>query len=76
MPQRLTAVVPRCPYCGRPMPPAQKTLAGNPCFPFCSDRCKMADLARWFRGEYAIEQPLAALTEEQRQDLPPGAPAE
>jgi endogenous inhibitor of DNA gyrase (YacG/DUF329 family) len=36
----------------------------------------MADLARWFGGEYAIEQPLATLTEDQRQELVAAAPAE
>jgi endogenous inhibitor of DNA gyrase (YacG/DUF329 family) len=66
-----------CPYCRARMTPAQKTLAGNPCFPFCSERCKMADLSKWFGGAYAIEQPLAGLTEEQSQDLPaPGVPAD
>lgn len=25
---------------------------------FCSARCKMADLARWFRGDYAIGRPI------------------
>ncbi|MCX7004730.1 MAG: DNA gyrase inhibitor YacG, partial [bacterium] len=32
------------------MTPAQKTLAGNPWFPFCGERCKMADLSNWFDG--------------------------
>ena len=76
MPHRLTAVDLRCPFCRQHMPAARKTLAGNPCFPFCSARCKMADLARWFGGEYAIEQPLATLTEDQRQELVAAAPAE
>ena len=22
--------------------------------PFCSDRCKMADLGRWLKGDYAV----------------------
>ena len=25
---------------------------------FCSDRCRMADLGRWFRGDYAIGRPI------------------
>ena len=65
---------PRCPYCRARMTPAQKTLAGNPWFPFCGERCKMADLSNWFDGVYAIEQPLATLTDEQGQDLPAPAP--
>lgn len=27
-------------------------------FPFCSARCKMADLGRWFRDQYGIEREL------------------
>jgi len=79
-PMRLTASPerpPHCPYCWARMTPAQKTLAGNPWFPFCSARCKMADLSKWFDGAYAIEQPLASLTDEQCQDLPaPAVPAD
>ncbi|MDG2054783.1 MAG: tRNA (adenosine(37)-N6)-threonylcarbamoyltransferase complex ATPase subunit type 1 TsaE [Phycisphaerales bacterium] len=26
--------------------------------PFCSDRCKMADLGRWFSGSYTLSRPL------------------
>ena len=25
---------------------------------FCSDRCRMGDLGRWFRGDYAIGRPI------------------
>ncbi|MCX7848221.1 MAG: DNA gyrase inhibitor YacG [bacterium] len=64
----------RCPYCRAPMTIAQKNPTGNPFFPFCSERCKLADLYKWLAGEYAIEQPLDTLTEEQREDLPPPAP--
>lgn len=28
-------------------------------FPFCSDRCKLVDLGKWFRGEYAMERDLS-----------------
>jgi endogenous inhibitor of DNA gyrase (YacG/DUF329 family) len=36
-----------CAYCGRrPVDPAWA--------PFCSERCKMADLGRWLSGEYRI----------------------
>lgn len=63
----------RCPYCRAPMTPEQKTLTHNPFFPFCSERCKLADLHKWLCGEYAIEQPLDTLTPEQWDDLPPPA---
>ncbi len=26
--------------------------------PFCSKRCKMIDLGKWFSGEHAISEPL------------------
>jgi endogenous inhibitor of DNA gyrase (YacG/DUF329 family) len=26
-------------------------------FPFCSERCKMADLDRWFTEDYSISRP-------------------
>ena len=32
-------------------------------FPFCSERCKLIDLGKWFEGEHRIEEPV---------DLPPG----
>jgi hypothetical protein len=37
----------RCVYCRqKPVDPAWK--------PFCSERCKMADLGRWLGGDYAV----------------------
>ena len=36
----------RCPQCGKPAVETYK--------PFCSKRCADVDLARWFRGDYAI----------------------
>ena len=40
----------RCPQCGGP------AAAGpdNASRPFCSERCKLADLGQWFAGRYAI----------------------
>jgi uncharacterized protein len=43
--------------------------------PFCSQRCKMIDLGKWFGGEHAISEPLKAehleqLAEEKGSDLP------
>jgi endogenous inhibitor of DNA gyrase (YacG/DUF329 family) len=48
---------PKCPSCGAVIPapsspddrPARAAWA-----PFCSERCKMVDLARWLGGEHAI----------------------
>ena len=39
-----------CPVCKKPAEPR----ARNPCFPFCSDRCRRVDLGRWFGEEYRI----------------------
>jgi endogenous inhibitor of DNA gyrase (YacG/DUF329 family) len=41
-----------CAYCRRrPVDPAWR--------PFCSERCKLADLGRWISGDYRIpESPL------------------
>lgn len=41
----------RCRACGAAIAPG----AGGQ---FCSDRCRMADLGRWFRGDYAIGRPI------------------
>ena len=35
-----------CPVCGKPAAAAFR--------PFCSRRCADVDLARWFRGDYAV----------------------
>ena len=41
------AEAPPCPYCRRR--PAAPDYA-----PFCSERCKMADLGRWLAGDYRV----------------------
>jgi endogenous inhibitor of DNA gyrase (YacG/DUF329 family) len=35
-----------CPECGRP--------STRESYPFCSERCRNLDLARWLSGSYAI----------------------
>ncbi len=37
---------PPCPICRKPSAPEFR--------PFCSKRCADLDLARWFRGDYAV----------------------
>jgi uncharacterized protein len=39
----------RCPMCGR-----RTTWRENPHRPFCSDRCRMADLEGWLGGRYVV----------------------
>lgn len=38
-----------CPYCRKPT-----RWAGNPHRPFCSERCRMADLGHWAAEKYRI----------------------
>jgi uncharacterized protein len=38
----------RCPTC------RTLVLAGDPAFPFCSDRCRLIDLGKWASGGYVI----------------------
>jgi endogenous inhibitor of DNA gyrase (YacG/DUF329 family) len=66
---------PKCPQCGAAMTVEQKTLAGNPHFPFCSKRCKMADLDRWFSDSYRISQTIDELTSEQLIEIATEEPA-
>lgn len=40
----------RCRTCGAPVSDTAETL------PFCSKRCQLADLGRWFNGEYRISR--------------------
>jgi hypothetical protein len=50
---------PRCVYCrAQPERPEWR--------PFCSERCKMADLGRWLSGGYRVAGPST--------DEPPGDP--
>ena len=45
----------RCPICAQPY--AIQALADLPTFPFCSERCRLIDLGRWFDGSYTIPGP-------------------
>ena len=60
----------KCSYCGKEMKAEDKDPRNNPFAPFCSKRCKLADLDKWFNGEYSISQSLEELTPEQLDDLP------
>lgn len=39
-----------CRTCGADLPPDEG--------PFCSERCRLADLNKWFRGDYRISRDL------------------
>lgn len=55
-----------CPYCRQPFD-TEKTEA----MPFCSPRCKMADLNGWFSETYSV--PLDIEKELEKQGLESGA---
>jgi endogenous inhibitor of DNA gyrase (YacG/DUF329 family) len=40
--------------------------------PFCSKRCKLIDLGKWFSEEHAISEPLRPDHLEKYAELPPG----
>jgi len=46
-----------CPACGRVA--LYESPADAPCFPFCSERCRLVDLDKWFREEYRIPDDIA-----------------
>ncbi len=46
-----------CPRCGA-MVVADETRPLPPDFPFCSERCRLVDLGRWFDEEYRVSRPL------------------
>ncbi len=49
----------KCPNCGKPA-----SWENNPFRPFCSEKCKLADLSKWLNEEYAIEEEISTLEEE------------
>jgi endogenous inhibitor of DNA gyrase (YacG/DUF329 family) len=48
-----------CPNCGKPT-----EWENNPFRPFCSEKCKLADLSKWLNEEYSIEEEVSAREEE------------
>jgi endogenous inhibitor of DNA gyrase (YacG/DUF329 family) len=47
----------RCPHCRRELQIASLEALPHP--PFCSERCRMADLGGWLSDEFVISQPIA-----------------
>lgn len=58
----------QCPTCRKPFVP---DLA-SPEMPFCSVRCKMADLNRWFNEDIGL--PISSSEEEDDEEEPPPPP--
>jgi endogenous inhibitor of DNA gyrase (YacG/DUF329 family) len=42
-----------CPRCAKPIV-ADEEKPLPPAFPFCSERCRLIDLGKWFDEEYRI----------------------
>ena len=42
----------KCPICAEPVAEADHFS------PFCSDRCRLIDLGKWLKGDYAISRPI------------------
>ncbi len=51
---------PACPVCRRPARPEHR--------PFCSARCRMVDLGRWFGGAYVVSTPLGERAPDKEDD--------
>ena len=50
----------KCPTCARLFAPSEAT---QPFRPFCSARCRAADLGKWLDGGYRIASPLTDETD-------------
>ncbi|MEO2082593.1 MAG: DNA gyrase inhibitor YacG [Desulfurobacteriaceae bacterium] len=48
----------KCPNCGKPT-----KWEGNPFRPFCSEKCKLADLSKWLNEEYKVEEEIVVQEE-------------
>ena len=46
-----------CPICGKPRDQFEDS---KEYLPFCSERCKNVDLAKWLGGYYRVSRPLRA----------------
>jgi len=50
----------KCPICEKPA-----AWKDNPDRPFCSERCRIQDLANWSSEEYRVESPLKDVDSEE-----------
>lgn len=57
-----------CPTCGR-----EARFFDEPVGPFCSARCKLADLGRWLAEDYVISEPLRPDHFAEYEDIDPDA---
>jgi tRNA threonylcarbamoyladenosine biosynthesis protein TsaE len=50
-----------CPICGRGAPREAAS------YPFCSERCRLVDLGRWFAGSYTLSRPIEPDDEDEQE---------
>ena len=58
---------PRCPTCRKAL---ADSAEARPFRPFCSSRCRLADLGKWLDGGFKIESPVS------EEDLDQGLPTD
>jgi endogenous inhibitor of DNA gyrase (YacG/DUF329 family) len=56
----------KCPNCGK-----ITNWENNPYRPFCSEKCKLADLSRWLNEEYTISVEESSLEEDHENNPSP-----
>ena len=56
-----------CPTCERPF--HYRSIREHPFYPFCSERCRQAELAAWLEGRYVISRPIEEAEAEALEDL-------
>jgi len=61
----------KCPTCGRRV--KYKDCSEVPDRPFCSERCRLIDLGKWFNEEYRIRVPAE---DSPPAESPPAAPTD
>ena len=54
MPEEAPVQIVACPTCRKSVPWTAESVHR----PFCSERCRMSDLGKWFSGEYTISRPI------------------
>lgn len=67
MPTPPDQLVVKCPKCGQ-----RGTWFAAKWGPFCSERCRLIDLGKWFNEEHRISRPLNAADFDGMDQLAPG----
>ncbi len=61
-----------CPTCGRTF--TYERIDGHPTYPFCSERCRLAELGAWFDARYVVSRGLDPAEAEDMEEAPPEPP--